>query len=267
MGAIPSMALSTNFTQNTAPPSAAMPNFPVSKQMDNQVNLLWERLSHLVETLSKADSLSEYNLALTGFNVDLLPFHEKNQIFAVHYEIEGIGDSGSCNPTDARVIDMFPSASTVNITSTRYNDMHAGVGAILSWFSLGLSASYTREHLKLSQSLGQSAYITGFSIGSSDFGWAFGKNLGDDSVTPGSRAVFAIVTILKSCKQFKISPVHPVGSTSPRKTGTNTPTISKRGASRSSPLPHASSSPFQSPMPAAPAPYPLKASRNLPILQ
>lgn len=206
-GAIPSTGLPTNLVQSTAPPSAATPNFPVSKQMDNQVNLLWERLSRLVETLSKADSLSQYNLALAGFNVDLLPFHEKNQVFAVQYQLEGVKSSG-CDVSGARVIDMFPSASAVNITSTRYNDMHTGFGAVLSWFSLGLSAAYTREHLKLSQSLGQSAYITGFGIGASDFGWVFGKNLGDDAVTPGSRTVFAIIAIPKSCQQFKIEPIH-----------------------------------------------------------
>src|SRR4029077_1545585 len=49
--------------------------------------------------------------------------------------------------------------------------------------------------LRMSQALGQSAYITGFGVGKSKFGWIFGRNLGDDTITPGNRTLFALVAI------------------------------------------------------------------------
>jgi hypothetical protein len=139
--------------------------------MDNQINLLWERLSRLVSTLAQPDSMQDYRIDLVEINVGLTPLERKDRLFGVEYEL-------GCSCGNGIVLDMFPSASAVNIVDTKYRENRVGLAAFLSWFSVGINASYNRDHLQLSQALGQSAYITGYGIGSSKFGWIFGKNLG-----------------------------------------------------------------------------------------
>ena len=56
----------------------------------------------------------------------------------------------------------------------------------------------------MSQALGQSAYITGYGVGSQTFGWMFGRNLGDDTITPGDRTLFALVAVPPSCTAFSV---------------------------------------------------------------
>ena len=201
---LPTPSTASNLpTTFTAPPNApGTPSFPASKQIDNQINLLWERLSRLVATLAQADSLSSYQLVLAGFNVDLMPLRRKKQDFAVEYTVSGVEKDGSACP--ATVIDTFPNASATNTVSTRYNDVRSGFSGVLSFFSAGVSASLMRERLQMSQALGQSAYISGFGIGTDTFGWAFGKNLGEDTISPGNRTVFAIIAVPSACNRIHI---------------------------------------------------------------
>jgi hypothetical protein len=184
--------LPTNLTNLTAPPNAPpTPSFPSSKQMDNQVNLLWERLSRLVSTLAQPDSLTNYGIDLIEFNVSITPANRKKQLLGIQYELS-CASSPSCKPI---VLDLFPSASAVNIVDTKYRENRVGLAAFLSWFTVGLNASYNRDHLQMSQALGQSAYITGYGVGTSRFGWIFGRNLGDDTITPGNRTVFVLIAV------------------------------------------------------------------------
>jgi hypothetical protein len=193
-----SVTLPTNLSQLTAPPNAPpTPNFPSSKQMDNQFNLLWERLSRLVSTIAQADSLKDRDILLAAFDVNLLPSRENNRVFGAQYGVSG------CSGTPV-IVDLFPSASAVNIVSTQYKDSRGAIGAVVSWFGFGLNAAYNREHLQISQQLGQSAYITGFGIGTSSFGWFFGRNLGDKEVSPGKRTVFAVIAVPHGCSNLSI---------------------------------------------------------------
>lgn len=198
--------LPAQLSQLTTPPNApGNPNFPSSKQMDNQVNLLWERLSRLVGTIAQADSLSSYNLVLAAFDVNLLPEHENKKIFSVRYKLTATDASGSLVKIDPVVVDLFPSASAVNIVNNTYRDSRWGLSAALSWMGIAGSGSYNREHLQISQALGQSAYITGFGVGTSEFGWALGRNLGDKQVSPGKRTVFAVIAVPSGANGVKIS--------------------------------------------------------------
>ena len=168
------------------------------------MNLLWERLARVLGSLSQPDSLAAYKFNLIEINVDLTPFKRKHDLFGVQYLIR----AESCNPAFpadyAVVVDLFPSASAVNIVDTKYRENRVGLAAVLSWFSVGLNASYNRDHLQMSQALGQSAYITGYGIGTNRFGWIFGANLGDDTVTPGNRTVFALIAIPSVCNDFSV---------------------------------------------------------------
>jgi hypothetical protein len=192
--------LPTQLTTLTAPPGASgTPSFPSSKQMDNQINLLWERLSRLVSTLAQPDSMRDYGIDLVELSVGLTPLKRKNRLFGVEYEVGCPAANG-----DPVVLDMFPSASAVNIVDTKYRENRVGLAAFLSWFSVGINASYNRDHLQMSQALGQSAYITGYGIGSKTFGWMFGRNLGDDTITPGSRTLFVLVAAPTSCQTISL---------------------------------------------------------------
>lgn len=198
------VTLPNQLTTETAPAgSPTAPNFPASKQMDNQVNLLWERLSRLVSTLAQADSLSKYQMVLAGFDVNLMPNRENKKVFAVEYKATAYRSVKSGVPPhcskDPLVVDLFPSASAVNIVNNQYKDSRGAIGAALSWMGWGLNAAYNREHLQMSQALGQSAYITGYGAGTSTFGWAFGRNLTDKSVSPGKRTVFAVIAVPEGC--------------------------------------------------------------------
>ena len=189
--------------------------------MDNQISLLWERLSRLVGTLTQADSLKDYKLVLASFDVNLLPRNRKKDIFSVAYCVTetpvittpttappatATSSPASCENSKAIVLDLFPSASAVNIVNNKYSDNRFGVAFVASLFSVSANAAYNHERLKMSQSLGQSAYITGFGAGTQNFGWAFGRNLGDDSVSPGNRTVYAIIAVPKTYEQISIYP-------------------------------------------------------------
>jgi hypothetical protein len=201
-----------------APPGNSTPSFPSSKQMDNQINLLWERLARLTGTLAQPDSLKGFVIDLVEINVGAMPLDRKKKLLGVEYSIRCSADPAAhdagkpklvprgtpVGPDDPLVLDLFPSASTVNIVDTKYRENRIGLAAALSWFTVGINAAYNRDHLRMSQSLGQSGYITGYGVGDDEFGWVFGRNLGDDTLTPGERTVFALVAVPTTCKKLTV---------------------------------------------------------------
>ena len=143
------------------------------------MNLLWERLSRLVSTLAQPDNMNNYGIDLIEVDVGITPFERKKQLLGVRYELACTNKSDS-----AVVLNLFPSASAVNIVDTKYRENRVGLAAILSWFTVGLNASYNRDHLQMSQALGQSAYITGYGVGTSDFGSISGAIWGTTRFPP-----------------------------------------------------------------------------------
>jgi len=175
--------------------TAGGPSFPATKQMDNQINILWERLARLVGAMSRPDSMSpDDKIYLVRFDTGIYPVYRRKELLDVSYQL-------SCGG----VIDLFPRNAALNIVEDKYRDSAFGFGAVLSWFGVGGSVAYNREHLKASQLLGQSSYITGHGIGQQKFGWLFGITLGDDSIAPGPRNTFALVWIPKGCGEPTIT--------------------------------------------------------------
>jgi hypothetical protein len=187
--AVSGSALPSGLTSNATAVTNGAPSFPATKQMDNQMALLWERLSRLVGVMAKPDSMEQTDdIFLVKFDTGIYPMDRKKQLLDVSYSL-------SCG----QVIDLFPRAAALNITEDKYRDTAFGLGAVLNFFGLGGSVAYNREHLRVSQLLGQSSYITGRGIGQSEFGWLFGISLGDDSIAPGARTTFALVDIPATC--------------------------------------------------------------------
>jgi len=183
----------------TSSATTAAPSFPATKQMDNQMELLWERLSRVVGTMTRPDSLNaNASLYLVEFDTGIFPERgkRKHELLDTTYTLGCAGTSE--RPT---VVDMFPRAAAVNITNIKYRDTSFGIGALLSFFGIGISGGYNREHLRLSQLLGQSSYITGHGIGQSEFGWLFGIAVGDDQISSDTRKTFALLEVPSACTQ------------------------------------------------------------------
>ncbi len=181
-------------------PSGFSPNFPATKQMDNQITLLWERLARLVETLNQGNNPDE-NLYLVEFDTNIMPHDRNHQLLNIRYPLSGC--TGEQQPY---VLDMYPRNAAVNVLNEKYKETRFGLGALISFFSVGLNASYNRDHLKISQALSQSSYITGYGVGQSTVGWLYGISLGDDSIAAGVRSVYALIAVPRGCTEAKISP-------------------------------------------------------------
>jgi hypothetical protein len=181
-------------------PSGYSPNFPATKQMDNQITLLWERLARLVETLNQGNNPDE-NLYLVEFDTNIMPRGRNHQLLNIRYPLAGC--TGGQQPY---VLDMYPRNAAVNVLNEKYKETRFGLGALLSFFSFGLNASYNRDHLQISQALSQSSYITGYGVGQSAVGWLYGISLGDDSIAAGVRSVYALIAVPSGCTGAQISP-------------------------------------------------------------
>ena len=189
-------ATPTSFTSGVPPgvlssgSSAGGPSFPATKQLDNQMDLLWSRLARVVGAMTRPDSIKpDSRTYMIEFDTATFPSQaRKGRILETRYVL----DCGE-------VVDLFPRVAAVNVANTKYRDNADIFGVILSWFSFGINASYNREHLKMSQTLGQSSYITGYGVDQHVFGWKFGIPLGDNFVSADTKRTFALVSVPSGC--------------------------------------------------------------------
>jgi hypothetical protein len=170
------------------------PSLPATKQMDNQIGLLWERLARLVGAMTKPDNIQTAELDLVKFDIGINPYQRKQQLLDVSYSL------GCSSGTAPVVVDLFPRTAAVNLANIKYRDTSIGLSTLLSFFSVGVSAAYNREHLRATQMLGQSSYITGHGVGLNEFGWVFGITMGEDTIAPGERSTFALIAVPQDCK-------------------------------------------------------------------
>ena len=191
---VPSTVLSTGSSGGT-------PSFPATKQLDNQMDLLWSRIARVVGAMSRPDSIAaNARMYLIEFDTATFPSEKrKGKILETRYSL-GCG----------KVVDLFPRVAAVNVANTKYRDNADIFGVVLSWFSFGINASYNREHLKMSQTLGQSSYITGYGVDQSEFGWKFGIPLGDNYVSADTKRTFALVEVDRSCLDPHLTLTHVI---------------------------------------------------------
>jgi hypothetical protein len=190
-GAPTSSQLPSAVVTNATAVSNGSPNLPPTKQMDNYLDLLWERLSRLIGTIAKPDSVTDDDIYLVKFDTGIYPLDRKKQLLDVTYKLD------AC---DAGVLELFPRTAALNITENKYKDSSFFISGLLSFFSFGANVAYNREHLQASQWLGQSSYITGHGVGDSEFGWLFGIGLGDSAISPGVRSTFALIHAKRNCE-------------------------------------------------------------------
>ena len=205
-------------------PAGFSPNFPATKQMDNQITLLWERLARLVETLNQGNDPND-TLYLVEFDTNIMPRDRKHQMLNIRFPM-GCASGGQ----DARpyVVDMYPRNAAVNVMNEKYRETRVGLAALMSFFRFGLNASYNRDHLQISQVLSQSSYITGYGVGESTVGWLYGISLGDDAIAPGVRSVYALIAVPQGCGTGRIYPPVVTWTKSPAMTTPTDPTWEER---------------------------------------
>jgi hypothetical protein len=177
------------------PPSANTgPSLPPTKQLENQVEILGDRLMKVVGALTQPDDLYGKNLFLIEFNPSVQYSPKNNLVLRTGYTV-------TCNGAATTVVELYPRASSVNIADSKYRDSKLSLSFLLSLFSTGASASYNREHLKQTQALAESSFVTGYGVGDSTFGWVFGKVFGQDTVSSGVKTTYALVAGDDSCSK------------------------------------------------------------------
>jgi hypothetical protein len=177
------------------------PSYPATKQLDNFITLLYERLAHEVSALQDDLMRDPDNMAfLVQFDVGLYPSSRaRNHVGVAEFTIK--------NCEGCKVYSVYPGQSSYNMTnyegaSKRYSFW----GNIATLIGLGISADYRKQTDTLHGDLVQSVYMSGFQEGGEladgagqlseqRFGWYYGSAPFEPFVSPGMRSTFAIVTV------------------------------------------------------------------------
>jgi hypothetical protein len=202
--------------QNNLSTSLQTPTLPAAKRLDNFITLLYERLAREVSVLQDDLSRSPDNVAyLLQFDVGVYPSRKaKNHSARVEFTI---------NCPDCKVYSLYPGVSSYNLANYTGASKRTTIwGNLLTLLGFGASAAYRRQQDTLQGSLVQSAYTAGFQEGVGGkpaqkeggepgeeddtkmpdgssalqrFGWYYGAAPFQDSVSPGIRTTFAVVTV------------------------------------------------------------------------
>ena len=167
------------------------PSLPATKQLDNFITLLYERLAREVSALQDDIMRDPQNAAyLVQFDVGLYPSNEaKDRVAKVKFTL----DCGGC-----KVYSIYPGQSSYNLANyegaSKRNNIFFSLATL---FGFGINADYRRQEDTLRGDLVQSVYMAGFQgvAGQQDFGWYYGAAPFEKLVTPGMRSTFAIITV------------------------------------------------------------------------
>lgn len=175
------------------------PSYPATKQLDNFITLLQERLAREISVLQDDLTRDPEQMAfMLQFDVGVYPSDKtKNHMARVEFEL--------VNCPGCKVYSLYPGQSSYNVANYQGSSRRRSfMGNFLSLIGLGVSASYQRQEDALQGSLVQSVYISGFQDDTETdspcavnqrFGWYYNAAPFDQYVTPGIRSTFAIVTI------------------------------------------------------------------------
>jgi hypothetical protein len=185
------------------------PTYPATKQLDNFITLLYERLAREISVMQDDLMRDPDTFAyLVQFDVGLYPsVKSKNHMARVQFRVS---DCDGC-----KVYTLYPGQGSYNVAAYQGSSKRRSfVGNVLTLIGLGISANYQRQEDALKGSLVQSVYISGFQDDQTQrFGWYYNPAPFDQLVTPGIRSTFAIVTV----------PRHAVEDAAAKKVGPSIP--------------------------------------------
>jgi hypothetical protein len=204
--------------QNSISSALKSPNYPATKQLDNFLTLLHERMAREISVLQD-DLTRDPNRAafLVQFDTGLYPSAKAdNHMARVEYTL-------AC--PECEVYSLYPGGSSYNVVNyqgvSKRRSFWGNIGTLVG---LGISAGYRRQEDALQGNLVQSVYVSAFQEANqkfeetnqkdaAKFGWYFNAAPFDKFVTPGIRSTFALVTVprnrlpkAKSCLTFKVAP-------------------------------------------------------------
>ena len=169
------------------------PSLPATKQLDNFITLLYERLAREVSALQDDVMRDPQNAAfLVQFDVGLYPSNEaQDRVAKVKFTLHCDG---------CKVYSIYPGQSSYNLANyegaSKRNNIFFSLATL---FGFGINADYRRQEDTLRGDLVQSVYMAGFQQGTAgeaqDFGWYYGSAPFEKLVTPGMRSTFAIITV------------------------------------------------------------------------
>ncbi len=183
------------------------PSLPPSRQMETQLGLLWDRAMRLLSTLGQPDSEQDVSFELLRFYPSIKYADKKTESITLEYTLSCAGGSGPA----PKILDLYPRTAPVNILNEKMRDRSWSLAALLGFGGANASANYNWEHLQLTNSMAQTSYITGYGAGSATFGWMIGRTLGDDTIAPGQREMYALVAVPNGCstdvdgEKFKVT--------------------------------------------------------------
>lgn len=179
-------------------------DLPASKQLENYLTLLNERLSKQLSVIEDDASRNGYELYLMQFDVGLYGFRQtKDQIARVEFSF---GNSECSSEATAYAYSLIPGASAYNIQEYIGKSEHVGIiGAFNLLMGLGANGSYQRQRDQLHNGLVQSVYESGFSNGVCSFGWYYGPSPFENFVSPGIRSTYALVAVRRDANMAQLS--------------------------------------------------------------
>jgi hypothetical protein len=167
------------------------PSLPATKQLDNFITLLHERLSRQL-SLSFDDNGRNKDLYLVQFDIGVYPYKDaENHVLRVEFDIKTDG-----NTTPALAYDLYPTTSSYNITEYWGKSRGTGIAASAAFlFGFGIGAEYKRQRDQVRSALTQNVYMSGFGAGTSRFGWYIGSAPFDKLISPGTRTAYAVIAL------------------------------------------------------------------------
>lgn len=179
------------------------PGLPATKQMDNFLTLLHERMARLLAVVNDDISRADREVFLMQFDVGIFPGGKaKHQVAGVEYGLTATCENGETvnGISGVYAYELYPGQSSYNISQFYGKTRTTGLVAnVLTLFGLGVSAEYKKQREQLRSSLVQSVYISGFGAGGTAFGWYYAPGPFELRVSPGIRTTYAIV-VAPRCK-------------------------------------------------------------------
>jgi hypothetical protein len=168
-------------------------DLPVSKQFDNYVTLLNERLAKQLMVIADDASRNQYELFMMQFDVGLYPSGKtKNRVARVEFQLAA--DSSIHKLPYA--YGLIPGTSAYNIQEYIGRSQNVNFIGLFNLLSgLGIRGEYQRQRDQFRSGLIQTVYTSGFENGTTSFGWFHGPAPFEAFVTPGLRTTYALVAV------------------------------------------------------------------------
>ena len=106
---------------------------------------------------------------------------------------------------EARVIDLIPRQSSLNINDLKEVVKERGFKAVFSLLiGIGGSVNYQQRRERFEQFQQQEVYAAGFGKGESTFGWTFSPMPGTRRLAPGTRTTYAVMIVPRDASRIRL---------------------------------------------------------------